>query len=54
MRTAFGVHAETLAEFHVFSQLGDRTVAQALAEGEPTLRVWRVVCEAMEVPAAIR
>ena len=54
MRTAFGVHAETLAEFHVFSQLGDRTVAQALADGEPALRVWRAVCEAMEVPAAIR
>ena len=54
MAAEFGPHAESLAEMHVFSQLGNRTVRQALAEGEPTLRVWRAVCEGMEVPAARR
>lgn len=54
MRAEFGPHAESMAELHVFSQLGNRTVMQSLAEGEPALRVWRAVCEAMEVPAARR
>jgi hypothetical protein len=54
MRAEFGPHAESLAELHVFTELGDRTVAQALADGEPTLRVWRAVCEGMEVPSARR
>ena len=54
MRETFGPHAETMAELHVFSELDNRTVAQALAAGEPTLRVWRAVCEGMEVPAAKR
>ena len=54
MAVEFGPHAEFLAEMHVFSQLGNRTVAQALAEGEPARRVWRAVCEGMEVPTARR
>ena len=54
MRGAFGPHAESLAEMHVFSELEGRTALQALEAGEPALRVWRVVCEAMEVPAARR
>lgn len=54
MRDEFGPHAESLAEMHVFSTLGGRTVHQAIADGEPTLRVWRAVCEGMEVPAARR
>jgi len=52
MGEQFGPHAESLAELHVFSELGGRTPAQALADGEPTLRVWRAVCEGMEVPPA--
>jgi Protein of unknown function (DUF3046) len=51
MRVAFGPHADSLAEFHVVSQLGDRTVRQALAAGESPKDVWRGVCEALEVPA---
>jgi hypothetical protein len=54
MRAEFGPHAESLAELHVFSELDNRTVADALAAGEPALRVWRAVCEGMEVPTARR
>ncbi len=54
MAAAFGPHAESLAELHVFSELGGRTVVQALADGEPTLRVWRAVCEGMDVPSVRR
>ncbi len=54
MQDTFGPHAETMAEMHVFSELDNRTVAGALAAGEPALRVWRAVCEGMEVPASRR
>lgn len=50
MTAEFGPHAESLASWHVFSQLDNRTVEQALAAGEPTLRVWRAVCEGMRIP----
>jgi Protein of unknown function (DUF3046) len=51
MHVAFGPHSDSLAEYHVFSQLGGRTVRQALAAGESPKDVWRAVCEALEVPA---
>lgn len=54
MHDAFGPHAESLAELHVFSELGNRTAVQALAAGEPALQVWRAVCEGMELPASRR
>ena len=54
MAAVFGPHAESLADFHVFSQLGGRTVRQALADGEPAREVWRGVCEGLEVPARLR
>lgn len=54
MHRAFGPHAESLARYHVFSQLGGRTVEQALAAGESTKVVWRGVCEGLEVPAEHR
>ncbi|MDQ1617556.1 MAG: hypothetical protein QOE19_125 [Actinomycetota bacterium] len=50
MRLVFGPHADSLAKNHVLSQLGNRTVEQALADGEPTRNVWRGVCEGLEVP----
>ena len=50
MAVAFGPHAESLAEYHVFSQLGGRTIRQALADGEQPKGIWRGVCEALEVP----
>jgi hypothetical protein len=54
MGEAFGAHAQSIAELHVFSQLGNRTPQQALEAGESAKDVWRAVCEAMEVPAAKR
>jgi hypothetical protein len=54
MAEVFGPHAESLAEFHVLSELGGRTVNQALADGVATREVWRGVCEGLEVPARLR
>jgi hypothetical protein len=54
MNAAFGPHADSLAGNHVFTQLGGRTVRQALAEGDSTRDVWRGVCEGLEVPARLR
>lgn len=54
MAAAFGPHADSLADNHVFSQLGGRTIRQALAEGEPTKNVWRGVCAGLEVPAKLQ
>ena len=54
MRTVFGPHAESIVELHVLRELGGRTPAQALADGEPTLDVWRAVCEGHEIPTAQR
>lgn len=50
MVAVFGPHADSLADHHVLSQLGNRTARQALAEGVPTKAVWRAVCEGLEVP----
>ena len=50
MSAEFGPQAEPLAAWHVFATLGNRTVQQALAAGEPTLQVWRAVCEEMRIP----
>jgi hypothetical protein len=54
MRAVFGPHADSVVELHVLSELGGRTPAQALAAGEPTIEVWRAVCEGLEVPPAKR
>ncbi len=51
MHAVFGSHADFLAADQVFTELGNRTVRQALADGEPAGRVWRGVCEGMEVPS---
>lgn len=48
------VRADTLAEDHVLSALGQRTVNQALDAGWEPKQVWRVICEAFEVPEARR
>ncbi|SEG86800.1 Protein of unknown function [Saccharopolyspora kobensis] len=51
MADEFGrVRAEMLAQDHVFSSLGGRTVDQALEAGVSTKEVWQAVCEAFEVP----
>lgn len=55
MREQFGAaYADSLAMDQVLPQLGGRTVAEALEDGEPARRVWRAVCEAFEVPARNR
>jgi len=55
MRAQFGdSYAASVAKDHVLAGLGSRTVDQALADGVETKTVWRVVCEAFEVPDRLR
>ncbi|MEU4556260.1 DUF3046 family protein [Micromonospora violae] len=54
---AFGPgYAASIARDQVLSQLGGRTIEQALASGEQTQVVWRAVCAAYpdRVPARLR
>jgi Protein of unknown function (DUF3046) len=51
MRRQFGeTYADSVARDYVLSDLGGRTVNQALADGEEAKVVWRAVCEAFGVP----
>ncbi len=55
MRAQFGdAYAESVAKDYVLSELGSRTVNQALADGEDAKAVWRAVCEAFRVPDRLR
>lgn len=55
MTENFGAdQAETLARDTVITELGSRTMHQALAAGVPAKDVWRAVCEAMDVPVSRR
>ena len=55
MREQFGdVYAESVAKDYVLSNLGGRTVNQALADGEDAKVVWRAVCDAFNVPESKR
>lgn len=47
-------YAESYARDVVISELGGRTVAEALAAGEDTKVVWRAVCAALDLPASRR
>ena len=47
-------YARTWAEQQVISDLGDRTVTEALDAGEPPKQVWRAVWERLELPAVER
>lgn len=51
-----GGYAASIARDQVLSQLGGRTIEQALASGEQTHVVWRAVCAAYpdRVPARLR
>ncbi|MEU8974234.1 DUF3046 domain-containing protein [Streptomyces monashensis] len=42
--------ADTFARDHVMSELGGRTVNEALDAGWAAKDVWRVVCTVMDVP----
>jgi hypothetical protein len=43
-------YAQSYARDVVISELGGRTVQQALDAGEDTKVVWRAVCVALDVP----
>lgn len=47
-------YASTWADLTVLPGLGSRTVTEALADGEPVVRVWRAVWEFLELPASER
>lgn len=51
MAEHFGpAYADSFAHDHVMSELGGRTVNQALEDGWDAKDVWRAVCTAMDVP----
>ena len=55
MRAQFGeVYAQSVAKDYVFAKLGERTIEQALADGEDAKVVWRAVCETFNVPEKLR
>lgn len=55
MVAQFGpLRAPSVAQDHVFSALGGRTVDQALNAGISPKQVWSVVCETFEVPEPLR
>ncbi|WP_326576403.1 DUF3046 domain-containing protein [Streptomyces sp. NBC_00487] len=47
-------YADTFARDHVMSDLGGRTVHEALDAGWEAKDVWRVVCASMGVPSENR
>jgi hypothetical protein len=55
MELRFGAaYADSVARDQVIGRLGNRTVHQALAEGESAKDVWRAVCEHFEIPVSER
>lgn len=55
MQAHFGPRrAPSVANDHVFSALGGRTVDQALDAGIDPKQVWAVVCDTFEVPDRLR
>ena len=55
MEQRFGVvYAASYAADQVLSELGSRTVRQALADGDDPKLVWRAVCDATQAPATDR
>lgn len=51
MRAQFGdAYAESVGKDQVLHNLADRTVSQALADGDDPKLVWRAVCETFDVP----
>lgn len=47
-------YADSFARDHVMSELGGRTVYQALEAGWEAKDVWRAVCRAVDVPKKLR
>lgn len=55
MDEQFGAaYAQSVAKDYVLFAIGDRTVQQALAEGEDVKLIWRAICSAFPVPDRLR
>ncbi|MDT0266156.1 DUF3046 domain-containing protein [Streptomyces sp. DSM 44915] len=55
MAEQFGAsYADSFARDHVMSELGGRTVCEALEAGWSAKEVWRAVCVAVDVPSHLR
>jgi Protein of unknown function (DUF3046) len=55
MREQFGpLYADSVARDQVIRQLGDRTVYEALADGDDVRSIWLAVCEHYEIPVSAR
>lgn len=55
MDAVFGAaYARSWAADMALAELDGRTVSQALAAGESAKDVWRVVCQHVDVPPALR
>ena len=55
MRGQFGdTYAASVAKDYVLTDLGGRTVDQALAAGVEPKEIWRAVCQAFEIPEEAR
>jgi len=55
MNLHFGeAYAESFARDHVMTELGGRTVSQALDAGWEAKDVWRVVCDTQGVSGLLR
>ena len=55
MRAHFGEsYADSYARDHHMSELGGRTIVEALDAGMDAKDVWRVVCRVADVPPALR
>jgi hypothetical protein len=55
MNAHFGAaYADSFARDHVMTELGGRTVRQALDAGWEAKDVWRAVCAAVGIPASAR
>jgi hypothetical protein len=50
MREVFGPLAESWARDHVMSELGGRTVVEALRDGVAAKEVWVAVARSREIP----
>jgi len=55
MDEKFGaLYAQSYAADQVLAELGGKTVARALADGDDVKGVWRAICDATAAPASDR
>lgn len=54
MTTHFGPdYVSTVAQDHVLSALGGRTILEAIDAGIATKEIWKAVCETFDVPYSL-